>query len=253
MAVQSTLQLIQLPNRHRLQLSLSRLLSDLTTYYLKHRSRISRGIYLALFLALIHRLHNAVSEQKAASHHQADIRSRPGTGNVGQGQQKKRVEINREFFRNLFRLLKIVIPGIKSKELRLLISHSVFLVLRTMLSLYVAELDGKVVSSLVKGKGRDFLLGLIWWMMVAVPATFTNSMVRFLEKVKNRCFLPGANFSHEAAISPGQTVAALPGETHQPYPPEISFKHDILYLVGSGRSREECGSAHHRRRFPFLP
>ena len=91
--------------------------------------------------------------------------------------QKKRVEINREFFRGLFRLLKIVIPGIKSKEMRLLISHSVFLVLRTMLSLYVAELDGKVVSSLVKGKGRDFLIGLVWWMMVAVPATFTNSMV----------------------------------------------------------------------------
>lgn len=156
--------------------SVKQLLSELTSTYLKHRTRISRAVYLTLFIALIHRVRNAISEQRAATRRQAEIRSRPSTGNADEG-RKKRVEINREFFRSLFKLLKIVIPGVKSKELRLLISHSVFLVLRTMLSLYVAELDGKVVSSLVKGKGREFLLGIVWWMMVAVPATFTNSMV----------------------------------------------------------------------------
>ena len=46
-----------------------------------------------------------------------------------------------------------------------------------MISLYVAELDGRLVSNLVRGKGKDFMLGLVWWMIVAVPATFTNSMV----------------------------------------------------------------------------
>jgi ATP-binding cassette, subfamily D (ALD), peroxisomal long-chain fatty acid import protein len=158
--------------------TVKQLLSELTSTYLKHRTKISRTVYLTLFLALIHRIHNAISEQKAATRRQAEIRSRPSTTGDADGGRKKRVEINREFFRSLFRLLKIVIPGLKSKELRLLVSHSVFLVLRTMLSLYVAELDGKVVSSLVKGKGREFLLGLVWWMMVAVPATFTNSMVR---------------------------------------------------------------------------
>lgn len=168
MAVQSKL----LPNGR----SVKQLMSELTATYLKHRTKVSRTVYLTLFVALIHRIHNAVSEQKAASRSQAELLSRPSTGTVDNG-QKKRVEINREFFRNLFRLLKIVIPGVKSKELRLLVSHSIFLVLRTMLSLYVAELDGKVVSNLVKGKGREFLLGLVWWMMVAVPATFTNSMV----------------------------------------------------------------------------
>lgn len=156
--------------------SAKQLLSELTATYLRHRTKISRGVYLTLSLALIHRIHNAISEQKAATRRQAEMRRHPSTGDVDNG-RKKRVEINREFFRSLFRLLKIVIPGVRSKELRLLISHSVFLVLRTMLSLYVAELDGKVVSALVKGKGRDFLLGLVWWMMVAIPATFTNSMV----------------------------------------------------------------------------
>jgi ATP-binding cassette subfamily D (ALD) long-chain fatty acid import protein len=54
------------------------------------------------------------------------------------------------------------------------------LVLRTMISLYVAELDGRLVSSLVRGKGGDFLKGLVWWMTVAIPATFTNSMVSLM-------------------------------------------------------------------------
>jgi ATP-binding cassette, subfamily D (ALD), peroxisomal long-chain fatty acid import protein len=160
--------------------SVKQIVSELTTLYLKHRTKISRTVYVTLVITLIHRIHNAVAEQKAAVRRQAELRAQPGTGDVDtMTQAKKRVEINREFFRNLLRLLKIVIPGIRSKELRLLISHSVFLVLRTLLSLYVADLDGKVVSSLVKGQGRDFLVGLVWWMMVAVPATFTNSMLQY--------------------------------------------------------------------------
>lgn len=163
--------------------SLKAILSDLTSLYLKHRTRISRGVYVTLFIALVHRVHNAVSEQKAAIRRQAEIKETSGPKTVEEradaGQRKKRVEINREFFKNLWRLLRIVIPGAKSKEARLLLSHTVFLVLRTLLSLYVASLDGRVVSALVKGRGRDFLLGLVWWMMVAVPATFTNSMLQY--------------------------------------------------------------------------
>jgi ATP-binding cassette subfamily D (ALD) long-chain fatty acid import protein len=158
--------------------SIKQLISTLTDLYLKHRTNISRTVYLTLFIALINRIRNAISEQKAASIHQAQVRLRPGTvTSDGEATIRKRVEINREFFKNLLRLLKIVIPGWKSKELKLLISHSFFLVIRTFISLYVAELDGKLVSSLVRGKGKDFFLGIVWWMAVAVPATFTNSMV----------------------------------------------------------------------------
>lgn len=163
--------------------AVGRAITQLTSKYLKHRTAISRGVYLTLFLALVKRIHNAISEQKA-SQHQAEVRGRPGTRSAGKSEgegidslPRKKIGLNREFLRNLVRLLRIVIPGWKSKEFRLLISHSVFLVLRTLLSLYVAELDGKLVSSLVRGKGREFLLSLVWWMTVAVPATFTNSMV----------------------------------------------------------------------------
>ncbi|OCK95007.1 uncharacterized protein K441DRAFT_659461 [Cenococcum geophilum 1.58] len=160
--------------------SIKRLVNEVTTRYLQHRTRISKAVYLTLFIALINRIRNAISEQKAASVRQTEARRRPGTENAeGEVTSRKKVELNREFFKNLLRLLKIVIPSWRSKELRLLISHSVFLVLRTLISLYVAELDGRLVSNLVRGKGKDFITGLVWWMMVAIPATFTNSMLSY--------------------------------------------------------------------------
>jgi ATP-binding cassette, subfamily D (ALD), peroxisomal long-chain fatty acid import protein len=156
------------------------IVKQFTTLYLRHRTNISRTVYLTLFVALINRIRNAINEQKAASIRQAEARQRGGTVSTdGELTKRKKVELDREFFRNLFRLLRIVIPGWKSPEMRLLISHSFFLVVRTLLSLYVAELDGKLVSSLVRGKGRDFLVGIVWWMIVAVPATFTNSMLSY--------------------------------------------------------------------------
>jgi ATP-binding cassette subfamily D (ALD) long-chain fatty acid import protein len=169
------------PTRTRLsQASATAIVNDLTRLYLQHRTRISRAVYLTLFVALINRIRNAIAEQKAASQRAANARKTATSAGEGEATGRKKVELNREFFKNLMRLLRICIPGWKSKEFRLLISHSIFLVLRTMISLYVAELDGKLVSSLVRGKGRDFLWGLVWWMTVAVPATFTNSMVGVL-------------------------------------------------------------------------
>ena len=95
--------------------------------------------------------------------------------------KKKKVELNREFFKSLLRLLKVVGPGWRSKETRLLISHTFFLVLRTLISVRVAEMDGAIVKALVRGRGKEFLKRIVWWMVIAVPATFTNSMVRRLQ------------------------------------------------------------------------
>ncbi|KAK7183815.1 ATP-binding cassette sub-family D member 2 [Paraphaeosphaeria sporulosa] len=159
--------------------SLKSLVNDFTRIYLQHRTKISRAVYLTLFVALINRIRSAIAEQKAAALRAKALRKTSTAPSEGEATGRKKVELNREFFKNLLRLLKICIPGWRSKEFRLLISHSVFLVLRTMISLYVAELDGRLVSSLVRGKGKDFLWGLVWWMTVAVPATFTNSMLSY--------------------------------------------------------------------------
>lgn len=156
------------------------IVNNLTTLYLSNRKRISRSIYLVLAVALINRVRNAIAEQKAAS--QRERTEKKTTTPLSQDddqnpKKKKKVELNREFFRSLIRLLRIVIPGWRSKETRLLISHSFFLVVRTLISLKVAAMDGAIVKALVKGNGKEFLKRIVWWMLIAVPATFTNSML----------------------------------------------------------------------------
>ncbi|CAG8957726.1 hypothetical protein HYFRA_00000062 [Hymenoscyphus fraxineus] len=197
MAAQSKLNILP-PDR-----TLTSIISQLTTLYLKHRTNISRTVYLTLFFALINRIRSAISEQKAAAEQQKSLRKRASTtlGN-GEAPKRQKVELNREFFKNLFRLLKICIPGWRSKEMRLLITHSIFLVIRTLISLKVAAMDGALVSSLVRGKGRDFLIGIVWWMLIAIPATFTNSMLSYHQcKLSLQYRTKLTNYIHDKYLS----------------------------------------------------
>ena len=95
---------------------------------------------------------------------------------------RKGVQVDRVFLKRLWRLLKICVPSVRSKEFLLLNLFSGFLVGRTILSLYVAELDGQIVSALVKGQGQLFLGYILAWMGLALPATYTNAMLTFLQK-----------------------------------------------------------------------
>ncbi|KAL7640326.1 UNVERIFIED_CONTAM: hypothetical protein RMT77_008590 [Armadillidium vulgare] len=94
---------------------------------------------------------------------------------------KKSPAVNREFWEQLRKLLKIILPGVLSKSSVLLFIHTLTLIARTFLSIYVAQLEGKVVKYIVKKDLLKFSFMMIKWIVVAIPATFVNSMIRFLE------------------------------------------------------------------------
>ena len=72
-----------------------------------------------------------------------------------------------------------MIPGIWCYEAGLLSLHTLVLVIRTFLSIYVARLEGKMVKHIVKKDVTTFVLLLTTWFGVAVPATFVNSLIRW--------------------------------------------------------------------------
>ncbi|KIJ57912.1 hypothetical protein HYDPIDRAFT_103628 [Hydnomerulius pinastri MD-312] len=85
------------------------------------------------------------------------------------------------FIHQLKSLLRIVIPSLTSREALILLAHSAFLVSRTVLSVAVARLDGRIVRDLVSADKWGFLKGLGWWFLLAVPSIYTNSMIRHLQ------------------------------------------------------------------------
>ena len=95
-------------------------------------------------------------------------------------EKEHKPNVDKTFMRQLSALLRVTFPHWTSKEVATLCLHSFFLVLRTILSVYVARLDGRIVRDIVSADGVGFLKGLGWWFALAVPSTYTNSMVSTL-------------------------------------------------------------------------
>ncbi|KAL5035180.1 hypothetical protein BDV3_004622 [Batrachochytrium dendrobatidis] len=185
-------------NKNDFGLRLPRAVVDLARSYIRHKSTVQRGLLVVFLAAVAVRLRStlAITRKAAAttpitsgsiSHSKLDLNAiQPEPVPAGKGRKRKlrsgvSADVDAVFLKRLVRLVRVIIPGVSSKEFWLLNIFSGFLVARTMLSLYVAELDGQIVSALVRGNGRQFLLHIVYWMLVAVPATYTNSMLTFLQ------------------------------------------------------------------------
>jgi len=65
--------------------------------------------------------------------------------------------VDHSFLRQLLAILRIVFPSYRSPEVGIVLVHSTFLVLRTVLSVGVAKLDGKIVRALVRNYSLIFM------------------------------------------------------------------------------------------------
>ncbi|KAJ7048582.1 ABC transporter transmembrane region 2-domain-containing protein [Mycena amicta] len=111
--------------------------------------------------------------------------------------------IDRVFLAQLKAILfRIAFPAFRSKETLIVVSHSFFLVLRTILSIMVARLDGVIVRDLVRADGKGFLKGLVLWFLLAIPSTYTNSMIRHLQsKLSLRLRTRVTRYTHDLYLS----------------------------------------------------
>jgi len=91
------------------------------------------------------------------------------------------ISVNKRFFNQLLVIIRILIPRLHSDSFLLLITHLITLISRTFLSIYIARLDGAIVKSLVQRKPRDFIRTISIFFIVAIPASFINSLIRFAE------------------------------------------------------------------------
>ncbi|KAH9945617.1 adrenoleukodystrophy protein [Amylocystis lapponica] len=171
MAVHSTLR----PSKERL--------AQLANLYASHRPAIQRGLTVGYVLYVMLATYQGLSAKSGPQSSTKKGRGR-NKGELPEGSDSRkstRVAVDALFYQRFSNILKIVIPNIRSKEALLLCMHSGLLVFRTVISLYVAALDGKIVASLVRAQPRPFLLNILRWLLVAIPATWTNSWLSYIQ------------------------------------------------------------------------
>lgn len=93
----------------------------------------------------------------------------------------KQPGLNFEFLLQLRKLVRIMIPRVVCHETGLLGVHTLCLISRTFLSIYVAAMEGAIVKYIVRKDVKNFAWMLMKWFGIAIPATFINSMIRYLE------------------------------------------------------------------------
>ncbi|CAG8551295.1 10878_t:CDS:2 [Acaulospora colombiana] len=170
--------------------------------YSRNRTVLGRSIWiLTVYYLYFSKSYGSKSQKSKAKSAGEDAKSK-----------NERVAVDHVFFERLKKLLKIVIPGVKSKEFWLLFVHSSFLVFRTVLSVYVAALDGRIVSALLaKNVGGEGLYALS--LMAHISSVVLRALTPpFGKMVAEEQKLEGEfRFSHSRVIENAEEIAFYAG------------------------------------------
>ncbi|KAI0735491.1 ABC transporter transmembrane region 2-domain-containing protein [Earliella scabrosa] len=188
--------------------------AQLANAYARHRPLVQRALTVSFVIYVISSTYRGLSARPASSAPSSSKRKGKGKDGGG-GASKPRVAVDALFYQRLSRILRIVIPSLRSKEALLLCMHSSLLIFRTVISLYVAALDGKIVASLVRAQPVPFLLNILRWLLVAIPATWTNS---WLSYVQNKLAL-----AYRTRLTQ-EVMKQYLGDDHDPHDLKVFYK-----------------------------
>lgn len=99
------------------------------------------------------------------------------------GSKKIKGNVDMKFLKNLWKLIRISIPSFVSRETLCLISSYSLMVLRTVLTIYISEINGSIVKSIIKMNIQKFIINLTTLLLVSFPSAVVNSAIEFVNKM----------------------------------------------------------------------
>jgi len=94
--------------------------------------------------------------------------------------KKRKPDADAIFFRRLFRILKLCVPGLFTKEAGTLLLQFIALILRSLLSIRMAVLIGQGQSAVLTWSMKGFLATIAQFFLLSITCSGVNSSLRFL-------------------------------------------------------------------------
>lgn len=138
-------------------------------------SPAKKGVAIIIIIGIIYK----ATQRKSRS--SRDSSSNPA-GAAGKDRKRSRGNVDRVFWKRLRKLASIVMPTWGCREARYIYLLSLLLVLRTMLSIWLADVNGKVVKAIVNKSFPEFLRRIFNLFLFAVPSSTINSGIEFIQK-----------------------------------------------------------------------
>lgn len=98
--------------------------------------------------------------------------------NLGRGQGN----VDSIFFRRLWSLFNLAVPSLADPIMFEFVLLNVALVARSVMSINISYINGTIVKSIIQAKFPDFIKNITSLAMYAVPASFINSYLDYLNK-----------------------------------------------------------------------
>jgi len=92
---------------------------------------------------------------------------------------KIKATVDKRFFDDLKNLIFVAIPSIWSREIFYLIILAFLLVIRTTLSIRIADVNGTIVKAIVNRQFWTFLMRIATLGSIAIPASFVNAWLSY--------------------------------------------------------------------------
>jgi len=96
--------------------------------------------------------------------------------------------VDREFIRRVVRIVKKIIPSWKCREMAQVIIMACLLVVRTWMSIWLADVNGRVVKAIINKDLNLFIKRIFQLFLFALPSSSVNSGIDYMQKMLSLSF-----------------------------------------------------------------